>query len=136
MATLAPSDAQDLRDTLSCYFGADLAEEVSDAFLHHLIDQTPPSTVGLAAEWGWGDTEVRDEVCALAERVLGVPDPERDRTLSDSERANAYKKFAVDVRAAYTNWHHTHEAAPEFHEACDGTGCRGCDGGIVSECPD
>ena len=95
---------------MSCYFGADLAEEVSDAFLRHLVDQTPPSTVGLATEWGWGDTEVRDEVCALAERVLGVPDPERDRTLSDVERANAYEKFAVDVRAAYTNWLRTYEA--------------------------
>lgn len=110
MATLTPGDAQDLRDTLSCYLGADLAEEVSDAFLRHLVDQTPPSTVGLAAEWGWGDTEVRDKTCALAERILGVSDPERDRTLSDSERANAYEKFEVDVRAAYTNWCHTHGA--------------------------
>jgi hypothetical protein len=27
----------------------------------------------------------------------------------------------------------TGEAAPEVHQACDGTGCRGCDDGIVSE---
>ena len=97
---MALNETEGLRDALSCYLGADLADDVSDAFLSHLVALTPPSTVVAAAQWGWDDTEVRDQICAQALVVLGVPVP---------VTPEAAEEFGSAVRAAYTRWSHEHQ---------------------------
>lgn len=40
----------------------------TNAELRQVIDDNP-DVVGLAYQWGWGDTEVREKICALVEQI-------------------------------------------------------------------
>lgn len=85
------NDMDALRNALSCSLGAYLTNDLSDAFLRHLIDLAPAGTVALAAQWGWDDTETRDEVCATAERVLGL-----SHAFTPEQARQAYQQWTAE----------------------------------------
>ena len=61
--TLTVKEVEELRNALSATFGANVAADLSGKFLNHLAGQSSPYMRATASEWGWDDTEVRDDVC-------------------------------------------------------------------------
>lgn len=85
MAHLTSEQIEDLQGSLSAAFSIYMIEEWPLSFLLHLIDHMDGYTVATAAQWGWGDTEVREGACATAQKLFGV-DGEGD----DNEKARVY----------------------------------------------
>lgn len=85
MAHLTDEQIEDLKGSLSAVFDVYMIKTWQAAFLEHLISHMDGYTVATAAQWGWGDTEVREGACATAQKLFGVVD-EGDA----NEKARAY----------------------------------------------
>lgn len=51
-----------------------VAIEATDVMLRRVFAEFP-QVVWLARQWGWGDTEVRDQLCAAVEQIAGGASP-------------------------------------------------------------
>lgn len=91
-ALATPEQIEALRTALSAAFGAELADEFNQSFLHQLARTMDPADAGMAVTWGWNDTEVREKACATAAQMLG---------LAPSELS---PESAAAAAAAYTRW--------------------------------
>lgn len=67
---MTPDEIDDLRSALSAAFGADRADEFDEQFLAQVVAEQSVTVRSQASEWGWNDTEVREQVCQTAEQLL------------------------------------------------------------------
>jgi len=96
--TLTVKEVEEMRNALSATFGANVADDLGEKFLNHLAEQSSPYMRATASEWGWDDTEVRDDVCGRAERELGAGmDHWTDAPAAEAE-----------IRSAHTAWLNNH----------------------------
>ncbi|WP_327359886.1 hypothetical protein [Streptomyces sp. NBC_01304] len=59
----------DMRSALDLLAGEQI-QQLSDAFLQHVLTTAPSGLRGDAMEWGWDDTEVRQQLARHVSQIL------------------------------------------------------------------